>query len=123
MGLAERSAQRQIQSRVRDRRSKMRKIRHLAISLLTLLMVSSVEASSNQGAKPLSSQDQSQFTVSAKAGRVNLAEGQLSLKRDQADWTSLVVNDDVQAGDLVRTGKQSPAEILLYPGAFLMLSE
>jgi hypothetical protein len=100
----------------------MREIKYVVISLLTLLAVSSVEASRDQDPKPLSPQEQSRFVISSKAGRVNFVEGELSLKRGDGEWKSLVATDEIQAADLVRTSQQARAEILLYPGAFLRLS-
>jgi hypothetical protein len=101
----------------------MREIRYIVISLLTLLTVSSVEASRDHDGTPLLPQEQSQFVISARAGSVNLVEGDLSLKRADAQWKSLAPTDEIQAGDLVRTGHQGRAEILLYPGAFLRVAE
>ncbi len=70
-----------------------------------------------------SSGDLSQYTVSAKAGAVNIAEGDIAYKRDQGDWDLLIAGDDLRSGDVVRTGLSGRAEILLNPGSYLRISE
>lgn len=61
------------------------------------------------------------YVVSAKAGGVNLTEGTVTVIR--ADGTSgvLIKGDWIEVGDVVSTGANSRAEILLNPGSFLRL--
>jgi hypothetical protein len=52
-----------------------------------------------------------QYVISTKAGLVNYVEGEATAK----------VGQNVEAGQLVRTGSNAYAEILLNPGSFLWL--
>ncbi|MGH9825735.1 MAG: FecR domain-containing protein, partial [Blastocatellia bacterium] len=64
-----------------------------------------------------------QFLVSARAGGVNVADGDVTVKKDQADWQMVVVGDNLDAGQRLRTGPDSRAEILLNPGSYLRANE
>jgi hypothetical protein len=74
-----------------------------------------------QERKPLSTEEQSQYVVSAKAGVVNIVEGEVSFVRGgKADM--LIGGDTLRAGDSVKTGRDGRTEILLNPGSYLRLS-
>jgi hypothetical protein len=99
------------------------------IILATVVLLAVAGAAFGQGerqryqSKGGSSSDLSQYTVSAKAGAVNIAEGDIAYKRDQKDWDMLIAGDDLRSGDTVRTGPAGRAEILLNPGSYLRISE
>jgi hypothetical protein len=95
------------------------KLYKFAFALTAIFLVAaSVQA---QGRKPLSSDEQSQYVVSAKAGVVNIVEGDVSFLRDgKSDM--LIAGDTLRAGDSVKTGRDGRAEILLNPGSYLRLS-
>lgn len=62
------------------------------------------------------------FLVSAEAGWVNVVEGDVAFKRGSADWDMVITGDELQTGDVVRTGSDGRAELLLNPGSYLRLS-
>jgi hypothetical protein len=75
-----------------------------------------------QDRKPISLEEKRRMIVSARAGEINLVEGDVSVKAGE-DWSLLVAGDIVKEGDVVRTGPGSRAEVLLNPGSYLRLSE
>ncbi len=82
------------------------------------LIVASAQA---QGRRTLSNDEQSQYVVSAKGGLVNIVEGDVSYERG-GKVDMLLTSDVLRAGDVVRTGRDGRAEILLNPGSYLRLS-
>jgi hypothetical protein len=68
-------------------------------------------------------QNREKFGISARAGGVNAVSGHVMVKREGQAPQLLTNQDDLVAGDLVTTGSDSQAEILLYPGSYLRLAE
>lgn len=69
-------------------------------------------------------QNRERYVVSAKAGGVNLVTGDVTVKtRGSADWRALNSNEDLVAGDTVRSGSYGRAEVLLNPGSYLRIAE
>ncbi len=68
-------------------------------------------------------QNREKFGISAKAGGVNSVSGRVMIKREGQAPQLLSNQDDLAAGDLVTTGSDSLAEILLNPGSYLRLAE
>lgn len=69
-------------------------------------------------------QDREQYVISAKAGGINLVSGGAQVKRrDAAEWRNLTSQDNLDNGDLVRTGADGRVEVLLNPGSYLRLAE
>lgn len=65
-------------------------------------------------------QNREKFVISAKAGGINAITGQASVySRGEADWQQLMITDDLDAGDRVRTAYDGRVEILLNPGSYL----
>src|SRR5215207_3156766 len=57
--------------------------------------------------------------ISARAGGVNLASGDVKVRRAAAaDWLGLSAQDELKSGDTVRTGPTGRVEILLNPGSY-----
>ena len=75
-----------------------------------------------QGRKNLTQEERNRFLVSAKAGKVSIAEGDVSIKR-RNQWEIAIAGDDLKNSELVKTGSESKAEILLNPGSYLRLAE
>jgi hypothetical protein len=75
-----------------------------------------------QGRKPFTPEEKRQNLVSASAGDVNYAEGDVKVKTTTADWGALANGDTLKNGDSVRTGPGARAEILLNPGSYVRLS-
>jgi len=68
------------------------------------------------------SRNREKFVISAKAGGINAITGQASVhSRGESDWQQLVITDDLDAGDHVRTAFDGRVEILLNPGSYLRL--
>jgi hypothetical protein len=65
-------------------------------------------------------QNREKFVISAKAGGINAITGQASIHgKGESDWQQLMITDDLQAGDRVRTDSDGRVEILLNPGSYL----
>ncbi|HKV40369.1 MAG TPA: FecR family protein, partial [Blastocatellia bacterium] len=90
------------------------------LSVVGVLALASVVLA--QSRQPISLQEQRKMIVSARAGGVNLVEGDVTAKSGDADWALLVAGDELKSGTSVRTGANSRAEILLDPGSYLRLS-
>jgi uncharacterized membrane protein YgcG len=71
-----------------------------------------------------SAADRDDRVISARAGGVNFVSGDVTVKRaGKADWETLTAEDELKAGDAVRTGADGRAEVLLNPGSYLRLGE
>jgi CBS domain-containing protein len=69
-------------------------------------------------------QNREEHFVSARAGGVNVVSGEVTFRRAGRDaWQQLATTDELKSGDLVRTGADGRAEILLNPGSYLRLGE
>jgi len=65
-------------------------------------------------------QNREKFVISAKAGGINAVTGQATVHgRGETDWQQLMVTDDLNSGDRVKTASDGRIEILLNPGSFL----
>ncbi len=98
-------------------------MRIIKITLATLIILFAVGSALAQDRKPIPRDEQSMYVVSAKAGVINVIEGDVSYMRDRAAWSKLTSGDELREGDTVKTGANSHAEILLTPGCYLRLSE
>jgi hypothetical protein len=85
-----------------------------------LLVASSVFA---QDRKPMPRSEMDKYVISAKAGVVNLVEGDARVVRALpfAIPEILLSGDELQNGDTVKTGVTGRTEILLNPGCYLRL--
>ena len=92
------------------------------VTLLILGVLALTGATLAQGRKPITLEEKRRMVVSARAGEINLVEGDVSTKSGQ-DWSLVVPGDTVKSGDIVKTGPGSRAEVLLNPGSYLRLSE
>jgi len=96
-----------------------------ALTILAILVVAaSLSAQGrNQASKPIPRGEISDYVVSAKAGVVNIIEGEASVVRARpfAAAEMLISGDELQPGDAVKTGANGRAEILLNPGCYLRL--
>lgn len=64
------------------------------------------------------------MVVYAKAGRINLTDGEVRSRRTDRDPGQLVTTGyEIAVGDIVSTGSGARLEVLLNPGAFLRLGE
>ena len=97
-------------------------MRTIKITLATLIILFAVGSAIAQDRKPIPRDEQSMYVVSAKAGVINIIEGDVSYMRDKAAWSKLTSGDELREGDTVKTGANSRAEILLTPGCYLRLA-
>jgi hypothetical protein len=68
-------------------------------------------------------QNREKFGISAKAGGVNAVSGRVMVMREGQAAQLLSSQDDLVAGDVVTTGGESQAEVLLNPGSYLRIAE
>src|SRR5690242_4874747 len=63
------------------------------------------------------------FVISAKAGGINAITGGATVtsRGGETGWQQLMITDDLNSGDRVRTDDDGRVEILLNPGAYLRL--
>jgi hypothetical protein len=67
-------------------------------------------------------QNREKFGISAKAGGVNSVVGHVMVTRAGQAPQLLSNQDDLSAGDVVTTGAESQAEVLLNPGSYLRVA-
>ena len=64
------------------------------------------------------------FVISAKAGGVNAVTGRVTMHaHGESEWQQLTIKEDLEAGDVVRTGHDGRVEMLLNPGSYLRIGE
>ncbi len=67
-------------------------------------------------------QNREKFVISAKAGGINAVTGQASVHaKGESEWQQLMVTDDLDSGDRVKTASDGRVEILLNPGSYLRI--
>jgi FecR-like protein len=67
-------------------------------------------------------QNREKFVISAKAGGINAITGEATVtSRGESNWQQLMITDDLNSGDRVRTAADGRVEILLNPGSYLRL--
>jgi hypothetical protein len=99
-----------------------RDIRRFPVRKITCLPVLSVFAAALILSCSILSlaQNRERFVISAKAGGINAISGQATVTaKGESDWQQLMITDDLNAGDRVRTDYDGRIEILLNPGSFL----
>ena len=87
-----------------------------------LILCSSIVATAQTREKSIvtTPQNREKFVISAKAGGVNAITGEASVHaRGETEWQRLMITDDLNAGDRVRTAYDGRVEILLNPGSYL----
>lgn len=98
----------------------MRSNRNLITAVAILFLATSISAQNRQA---IPRDEMNNYVISAKAGVVNLVEGEARISRAQpsASPEMLISGDELQNGDTVKTGANGRAEILLNPGCYLRL--
>jgi hypothetical protein len=90
------------------------------ISLIPLLVASFIVAFPFSTA----AQNREKFVISAHAGGVNAVTGRAALRtHGNSDWQELTIKEDLETGDVVRTGLDGRVEMLLNPGSYLRIGE
>jgi hypothetical protein len=69
-------------------------------------------------------QNRERFVISAKAGGINAVSGRTGVQpQGSTEWEQLTIKDNLEAGDMVKTGVDGRVEMLLNPGAYLRVGE
>lgn len=69
-------------------------------------------------------QTRDKFVISARAGGVNSVAGKASVRgRGRTEWEQLTIKEDLDTGDVVKTGGDGRVEMLLNPGSYLRIGE
>ena len=69
-------------------------------------------------------QSRDRFVISAKAGGINAVTGRTGVQQQgSTEWEQLTIKDNLEAGDMVKTGIDGRVEMLLNPGAYLRIGE
>ena len=64
------------------------------------------------------------FVISAKAGGVNAVTGRATVRsHGNTEWQQLTIKEDLETGDVVRTGLDGRVEMLLNPGSYMRIGE
>jgi hypothetical protein len=96
----------------------MKKMLRMAVLLVpAVLAAPSVWAQAARVPSPTAQK----FVISAKAGGVSYAEGNVTVQQANGRSGILLVGDRLNAGDVVTTGENGRAEILLNPGSYARL--
>ena len=77
-------------------------------------------------ALPLSgyAQNRERFVISARAGGVNAVTGRASMRpHGNTEWRQLTIKEDLETGDVVKTGNDGRIEMLLNPGSYMRIGE
>jgi hypothetical protein len=101
--------------------SKENSMRNTRTALISALFVAALVLSF-----PLLShaQNREKFMISARAGGVNAVTGRATMHpRGNAEWKQLTIKEDLEAGDVVRTGFDGRVEMLLNPGSYMRIGE
>lgn len=71
-----------------------------------------------------SAQNREKFIISARAGGVNAVTGRAAVRgRGTTEWQLLTITEDLERGDVVKTGQDGRVEILLNPGSYMRIAE
>jgi hypothetical protein len=69
-------------------------------------------------------QNREKFVISARAGGVNAVTGRASMRpHGNTEWQQLTIKEDLEAGDVVKTGLDGRVEMLLNPGSYMRIGE
>jgi len=69
-------------------------------------------------------QTRDRFIISARAGGVNAVTGKTGVhSKGSTNWEQLTIKDNLEGGDVVKTGLDGRVEILLNPGSYMRVGE
>jgi hypothetical protein len=72
----------------------------------------------------ISAQNREKFVISARAGGVNAVTGRTSMRpHGNNEWRQLTIKEDLETGDVVKTGTDGRLELLLNPGSYMRVGE
>ena len=92
------------------------------LCVIILLVSGAVTAFAQKEATRAQSRDR--FVISARAGGVNAVTGKTGVHaKGSAVWEQLTIKDNLEGGDVVKTGLDGRVEILLNPGSYMRVGE
>jgi hypothetical protein len=69
-------------------------------------------------------QQRERFVISARAGGINAVSGRTGVQsQGSSEWELLTIKDNLEAGDVVKTGIDGRVEMLLNPGSYMRVAE
>jgi len=96
-------------------------MRKASLSLASLLFVAALLSIVPSIA---TAQNREKFLISARAGGVNAVTGRATVRgRRNMEWHQLMITEDLERGDVVKTGSDGRVEVLLNPGSYMRLAE
>ena len=103
----------------------MRKAFTLLYSSFSAILVISLAATAVSGQSDgATRQTRDRFIISARAGGVNAVTGKTGVHARGSDvWEQLTIKDNLEGGDVVKTGLDGRVEILLNPGSYMRVAE
>jgi hypothetical protein len=100
------------------RKDSMRKV---SITLIASVVVS---VSYFYFPSTIRAQNREKFVISARAGGVNAVTGRAAMRpHGNSEWQQLTIKEDLETGDIVRTGLDGRVEMLLNPGSYMRIAE
>jgi hypothetical protein len=97
-------------------------MRRARIAFITSLFVFAVAVSFTASTYTQTTRDK--FVISAKAGGVNAVTGRATVRsHGNTEWQQLTIKEDLETGDVVRTGLDGRVEMLLNPGSYMRIGE
>jgi hypothetical protein len=89
-------------------------------AILAIFAVLTTAVAQDVDARPKSDR----FIISARAGGVNAVTGKIGVhSRGSSAWEQLTIKDNLEGGDVVKTGLDGRVEILLNPGSYMRVAE
>ena len=69
-------------------------------------------------------QNREKFVISVKAGGVNAVTGGAAVRGPgSGEWQQLLITENLERGEIVKTGQDGRVEILLNPGSYMRIAE
>jgi len=97
-------------------------MRRARIVFIPSLLVFAMAVSFTASAYAQTTRDK--FVISAKAGGVNAVTGRATVRsHGNTEWQQLTIKEDLETGDVVRTGLDGRVEMLLNPGCYMRIGE
>jgi hypothetical protein len=97
-------------------------MRRARIAFITSLFVFAMAVSFTASTYAQTTRDK--FVISAKAGGVNAVTGRATVRsHGNTEWQQLTIKEDLETGDVVRTGLDGRVEMLLNPGSYMRIGE
>ena len=95
----------------------MRKASRVLPTLFAMALVAS-------GVVSVTAQERERYVISAKAGGINAVTGRTGVHaQGSTEWEQLTIKDNLEAGDVVKTGGDGRVEMLLNPGSYLRVAQ